>query len=391
MPRVSCPKCQKPENIQKSGIVRKKQRYYCKDCNYNFTLVHEKGKSKNKQRKSSSIQASQMDIAKTLGISVSTVSRALNNHPDISEETKTAVAHLAREWSYQPNALAQSLVTKSTHTIGVIIPNLETTFFSSMLSGIQNLASQAGYRVVICQSNESQQTEIANVQALMNNMIDGLLLCHSLNTKSYEHIKVHLNRGIPIVQFYRVSTSVDSSRVYCEDEKGAFEITEHLIKQGCKRIALLLGPPQALISEKRLKGYKKALKKYGLKYDEQLIGNVDFNKASVEQTIASWLKISPKIDAIFSISDKSAVQIIQYLKSRKIKVPNEICVAGFGNEYTGEIIEPSLTTFDVKTTQIGETAIQMLLDKIINNSLKNEDQYVNGNLIVRKSTGRKIN
>jgi LacI family transcriptional regulator len=303
------------------------------------------------------MQTSQMDIAKTLGISVSTVSRALNNHPDISEKTKNEVAQLASEWSYQPNALAKSLVTKSTHTIGVIIPNLETTFFSSMLSGIQNLASQAGYRVVICQSNDSQQTEIANIQALMNNMIDGLLLCHSLNTKTFEHIKFHLNRGIPIVQFYRASAAVETSRVYCEDEKGAFEITEHLIKQGCKHIALLLGPPQLLISEKRLKGYKKALKKYGLKYDDQLIRNVDFSKASVEQALADWLKITPKIDAVFSISDKSAVQTIQYLKSRKIKVPNDICVAGFGNEYTGEIIEPSLTTFDVKTNLIGETAI----------------------------------
>jgi LacI family transcriptional regulator len=388
MPRVSCPRCHKTETIQKSGIVRNKQRFYCKDCNYNFTLSHERSKTKIKIKNTTSAQATLLDIAKAMGISISTVSRALNNHPDISEKTKKAVTKLATEWSYQPNVLAQSLVTRSTHTIGVIIPNLETTFFSSMLSGIQHVASQAGYRVVICQSDESHPTEVANVQALMNNMIDGLLLCHSLNTKTYEHIKVQLKRGIPIVQFYRVTTEVDTTRVYCEDEKGAFLITEHLIKQGCKKIALLLGPPHVIISEKRLKGYLKALKKYKIDYDADLIGHVDFNKSAVERTIDHWLEVTPKIDAIFSISDKSAVQIIQHLKRKKIKVPEEICVAGFGNEYTGEIIEPTLTTYDVKTNHIGKTAAQALLNKIINNQLKNEDLYITGNLIKRESTKR---
>ena len=132
-------------------------------------------------------QTTLLDIARVMGISVSTVSRALNNHPDISEKTKIAVKSIAKELECEPNALAQSLVTKSTHTLGVIIPNLQTTFFATMLSGIQRMAGQAGYRVVICQSDDLHQTEVANVQTLMNNMIDGLLLCHSLESSTFDH------------------------------------------------------------------------------------------------------------------------------------------------------------------------------------------------------------
>lgn len=173
MPRVICPKCEKAETIQKSGIVRKKQRFYCKDCNYHFTIHHQSAKSRKKQNAHSGGQTSLLDIAKAVGVSVSTVSRALNDHADISEKTKIAIKSIAKELAYEPNALAQSLVTRSTHTFGVIIPNLQTTFFATMLSGIQHVASQAGYRVVICQSDDLHQTEVANVQALMNNMIDG--------------------------------------------------------------------------------------------------------------------------------------------------------------------------------------------------------------------------
>lgn len=389
MPRVSCPKCSKVETIQKSGIVRNKQRFYCKDCNYNFTIHHESSKTKVRQKTSTSFQTSLQDIAKAIGISVSTVSRALHNHPDISVKTKNAVQKLANELSYQPNALAQSLVTKSTHTLGVIIPNLETTFFSSMLSGIQHVAAKAGYRVVICQSDESHRTEVANVQALMNNMIDGLLLCHTLKTDTYDHIKIQMKRGIPIVQFYRVNNEVATSRVFCEDENGAESITQHLIDKGCKRIALLLGPKEINISQKRKKGYLKILAKNKMVEDPELIAHVDFSQAEVVKAVDKWLSLSKPIDAIFSISDKSAVQVIQYLKKKKISVPNTIAVAGFGNEYTGEIIDPQLTTFDVKTVNIGEEAAKILLDKIINQDTSVKDITVKGKLIVRGSSMKK--
>lgn len=388
MPRVSCPKCQKTETIQKSGIVRNKQRFLCKECSYHFTLFHDRKNAKLKSEKIANRQTSLLDIAKAMGVSTSTISRALNNHPDISIKTKKAVNKLAAELSYQPNALAKSFFTRSTHTIGVVIPNLETPFFSSMLCGIQTVASEAGYRVVICQSNETHQTEVANVQALMNNMIDGLLLCHTLHTQTYDHIKVHLKKDIPIVQFYRATTELETSKVYCEDEKGSFQITEHLIRNGCKHIAILLGPAHLNISENRLKGYKQALAKHGLVAEERLIKYVDFSKCSVDGVLSKLLEQKQPIDGIFSISDKTAVQIIQYLKSKNIRVPQDICVAGFGNEYTGEIIDPKLTTYDVRTTSIGEKAAQLLLDKIAAHDHKTEDHIIKGNLIIRQSSDR---
>ena len=386
MPRVICPRCEKAETIQKSGIVRKKQRFYCKDCNYHFTLHHESSKTRNKQKLTIAGQTTLLDIAKVIGISVSTVSRALNNHADISEKTKSAVKSIAKELAYEPNALAQSLVTRSTHTLGVIIPNLQTTFFATMLSGIQHVAAQAGYRVVICQSDDLHQTEVANVQALMNNMIDGLLLCHSLETSTFDHIKVQLRRGIPIVQFYRVTLDVETPRVFCEDENGAFQITEHLLKMGCRRIGLLLGPQHLMISKKRLNGYNKAMKKYKVPLDSKLLANVDFSMGMVNSAVDTWLQLDLPVDAIFSISDKSAVQVIQYLKKKNIQVPDKVCVAGFGNEYTGEIIEPQLTTFDVRTALIGETAAKILLDKIMDQNITLENVTVKGKLIVRDSS-----
>lgn len=384
MPRAKCPKCQITERILKSGIIRDKQRFYCKDCNYHFTLLHE-GKKQKTEIKKNNKPTSLKDIAEAAGISISTVSRALNNHPDISLETRTNIKMLATSMDYHPNILAQSLVNKSTHSLGVIIPNLETTFFSSMLGGIQHVAAQSGYRVVICQSDENHMTEVANLQALMNNMIDGLLICHTLYTNTFDHLKLQMNRGIPIVQFYRVSEEIDLPKIFSDDENGAFQITEHLINKGCKKIALLLGP-KALSINKRLNGYLKALKMHGIKKDENLIKHVDFSYNAVIAAVDDWLNIEPEIDAIFSISDKCAVQIIRHLKTKKIKIPQKISVCGFGNEYTGEIVEPQLTTFDVRTRKIGEAAAKLLLEQIIDKKTENESIMIEGEIIIREST-----
>ena len=384
MPRVKCPKCEQPERILKSGIIRGKQRYYCKDCNYHFILQNRK-KQQREERKRQGGPTSLRDIAEAAGVSITTVSRALNEHPDISEHTRAQIKGLAELMQYQPNILAQSLVNRTTHTIGVIIPNLNTTFFSSMLSGIQQIASLSGYRVVICQSDENHATEIMNIQALMNNMIDGLLICHTLHTSSFEHLRVHMGKRIPIVEFYRVSEDLPLPRVYADDEAGAAAVTEHLIRKGCTRIALLLGPKNLSITQRRLTGYLQTLKKHGLKTDRKLLAHVDFSAEKVIRTVDNWLKLTPAVDAIFSISDKSAVQIIRHLKQKKIKIPSKIRVFGFGNEYTGEIVEPQLSTYDVRTQEIGEEACKMLLEQLIAGSRDTITKRVAGQLIIRES------
>lgn len=389
MPRSRCPKCNKTERILKSGIIRGKQRFYCKDCNYHFTLVHNTRKSK-LELNSNSRPTSLKDIAKAAGVSITTVSRALNNHPDISKETRHEIRQLADGMNYQPNIIAQSLVNRSTNTLGVIIPNLETTFFSSMLSGIQHVAAQSGYRVVICQSDESHLSEISNLQALMNNMIDGLLICHTLETSTFDHIRMQMNRNIPIVQFYRVSEELAISKILADDENGAMEVTENLVRSGCKRIAILLGPKYLPITAKREAGYLKVLKKWKIKPNPKLIKYVNFSSESVMEAVDGWLTMKPAIDAIFSISDKSAVQIIRYLKSKRIKIPQTINVAGFGNEYTGEIVEPKLTTFNVKTKEIGEAAARVLLEQIISKDKQPKTILIKGEFIQRESTRKNV-
>lgn len=388
MPRVKCTRCLKEETVLRAGFIRGKQRFFCKECNYHFTLYKERNNEKPAKRKN--FATTIIDIAKVIGISVSTVSRALKDHPDISAKTKAAVKQIANELNYQPNTLAQSLSKRESRTIGVIIPDIETYFFSSILTGIQSVASSAGYKVMISQSKESHKTEVANTHAFMTNWVDGLMICHSKETKSFEHIKIYLKSGIPIVHFDRVCEDLETSKVLLDDINGGFMVTDHLLSQGCKRIVLISGPEHLFVCKKRLEGYVKALKKHNIEFDPALICNTDLTIKSILEAVDTVLEKDPTVDAIFSISDIGAIRIIVHLKARGIKIPEQVAVAGFGNEPMGEIIEPALTSFNPQTYKIGETVSQLFFDQII----EGEDyipktKIVKGNLIIRNSTVRK--
>lgn len=389
MPRVKCPKCGKVETILRSGFVRNKQRFFCKECNYNFTLHHASRKAGASVSKSH--QTTIADIANAIGVSVSTVSRALHDHPDISPDRRHSIKKLAEELEYQPNALAQSLASRTTHTIGVIIPDIERPFFASVVSGIQHKASAAGYKVIICQSNESHTTEVVNVQTLMNNMIDGLLICHSKETTSFDYLKLHLKRGIPIIHFDRGCEEMDTSKVYVDDVHGSFLVTEHLIKAGFKRIALLAGPQHLKIIKNRMAGYKKALKRHSLRFDEALVYYSDFSLEQTKQSVSQMLRCNPKPDAIFSFFHKGAIDAMMYLKQQKIQIPQQIAVAAFGNDPSAEIIEPALTAFDQQPFVMGEMAVKEFLDQTIDAaSYQRKSIIVKGALIVRDSTRRTL-
>jgi LacI family transcriptional regulator len=314
----------------------------------------------------------------------------LHDHEDISLQTREAIKLIAAEMKYQPNLLAQGFAKKQTNTIGVIIPNLETTFFSIMLMGIQKVATAYGYNVMICQSNESYTTEITNIQTLMSNWIDGLLICHSIETETFEHIRLHMNKGIPIVHFYRVCMETNTPKVVAYDTKGSEEIIDHLIQQGCKRIAIIVGANHLLITKNRLKGYQNALKKNHLPYNDKYVAFTKFTRQSTIQVIDEWLQLEEKPDAIFSISDKCAVYTILHLKSKGIRIPEDICVAGFGNDPMGEVIEPGLTTYDSKTLKIGETAAELFFNQVLNddNQVK-QIKTIKGNIIIRGSSIRR--
>lgn len=390
MPRIKCLKCHKDETVLRAGFIRGKQRFFCKECNFHFTLYKERD-TKNPGNRKSHVTTI-IDVAKTIGISASTVSRALKDHPDISEKTKNAVKQVAEQLNYRPNTLAQSLSKRETRIIGVIIPDIETHFFSSILTGIQNIASAAGYKVMISQSKESHKTEVANTHAFMTNWVDGLLICHSKQTKSFEHIKLHLKRGIPIVHFDRVCEELETSQVLLDDVNGAYLLVEHLILQGCKRIALISGPEHLYICKKRLEGYIKALKKYNIAFDPSLICNTDLTIKSILEKSDHLLEKDKSVDAIFSISDIGAIRLMVHLKNKGVKIPEELCIAGFGNEPMGEIIEPGLTSFNPQTYKVGEIVAQLFLDQLI----EGEDyvpktKIVKGNLIVRSSTLKQQN
>jgi LacI family transcriptional regulator len=214
---ITCIKCGKVDMIVKSGFVRGKQRLYCKSCDLYFTL-----NQPNQITSKKSHQITIVDVAKALGVSPSTVSRALNNSSEINANTRQEIIRVANELDYRPNFLAQSLHRGETHTIGVVVPDIQRPFFAGVLAGVQKVASEAGYRVMICQSNESHSTEVLNVQALMASRVDGLLISHSKETNSFEHIKLHLRKGIPIVHFDRVCDELETAKVIQEDFDGSF-------------------------------------------------------------------------------------------------------------------------------------------------------------------------
>jgi LacI family transcriptional regulator len=220
------------------------------------------------------------DIARELKISPSTVSRALKNHPDISEDTKRAVNKLAEKLNYQPNAVALSLKQRRSNTIGVIIPEIVHYFFSSVISGIEDVAYDAGFNVVICQSNEMYEREVANSKTLLASRVDGILVSISKETKEYKHLYNLRDNGVPLVFYDRVVPDFDADQVIIDDFDAAYRATKHLIDTGRKRIAHFAGPQNLLIGKNRKEGYLKALEEAGLNARENWIFDADtFEKA----------------------------------------------------------------------------------------------------------------
>ena len=382
---VACTKCGSVENIVKSGFIRGKQRLFCKVCEVHFTI-----NLPQKEINKTARQITIVDIAKSLGISPSTVSRALNGRSDINPMTRQEIIQVATEMDYRPNLLAQSLNRGETHTIGVVIPNIERPFFAGVLAGIQKVATEAGYRVMICQSNESHSTETLNVQALVASRVDGLLISHSKETTSFDHIKLQLKRGLPIVHFDRVCNEVETAKVVQEDFEGSFVLTEHLILQGCKRIAVCAGPRELLISISRLNGYKAALAKYDIPLSEELIYHTNFIQGESLLALDGWLNLPQKPDGILAVHYANAIDMIVELKKRKIKIPSEIAIVGFGDELIASLIEPSLTVFHHSPFQMGGIAARMLVDNIIHkDTFQPMLQKMSGELIIRQSSLRK--
>jgi DNA-binding LacI/PurR family transcriptional regulator len=379
---IKCVKCGEVDAIAKSGVIRGKQRYFCRHCDYYFTMALEEVVIPHPAKKH---QTTIIDIAKALHISKSTVSRALQGRSDINENTKQAVLEMARQLDYQPNLLALGLARSRSYTIGIIVPEFINSFFPYVIMGAQHVANPAGYHVIICQSNESVETEIANTNVLMASRVDGILASVTRETKDLEHFRKFERAGIPIVMFNRVCDGMEASKVLVDDYDGAYQGVKHLIENGCRRIAHLAGPQNLQIGKQRLRGYADALRDHGLPIHEELIVYHDLTKENARACGRQLLSLPVAPDAVFAVNDPAAIEVMLYAKEIGIRIPADLAIVGFSNEPVSALIEPGLTTLAQPLDEIGKTAVKLLLNQI-ENEAPPITTVLKTNLIIRGSS-----
>lgn len=332
------------------------------------------------------------DIARELNTTASTVSRALQDHPRISKEMKKAVWALAQKLNYQPNSLASSLRKGKGNTIGVIIPRIDRFFFSSVIRGIEDVAFEAGYNVIICQSYDSYEREKDIVETLINGKVDGILASIAIETKDFSHFKLVQLKGIPLLFFDRVPEEMEVSKVELDDYLGAFKAVEHLINQGCQRIVHFSGPRFISIYKNRFEGYKAALNKYKIPFNESYVFDNVITREKGAEAAVTILKMTARPDGIFSAGDYSALGAILKLKELGIKIPEEIAVVGYANEFYSEILEPPLSSIDQHSKEMGHSVAKLFLEEISNvhGTFTPKKIILSPDLYIRKSSLRKV-
>ncbi len=305
------------------------------------------------------------DIAKKLNVSPSTVSRALRDNPEIGMATRLAVKKLAEELNYQPNTIAQGLRRKKTFTIGVVVPEIVHYFFSSVISGIEEVAYSNNYQVILCQSNERYDQEVMNLNTLAQSHVDGILISFSKETRDFSHVATLQEKGIPVVYYDRspsVGQPVDS--VLVDDFGGAYRAAEHLIKTGCHNLAHFFGPLHINIHSERIAGFRKAHTDFGVKINENLIVPADNYRLGYDAVIA-LCRQALQFNGIFAVNDLTAVGALKALKSQGISIPQQVSVVGFGDDtMLSEMVDPTLSSVVQPGFEMGRTAMQLLLDRI---------------------------
>lgn len=332
-----------------------------------------------------------VDLARELKISPSTVSRALRDHPAIKDETKLLVKALAKNMGYQPNTLALSLLNKKTNNIGIVVPEITSYFFSSIICGIQDVLDQEGQHAIISQSNESWETEKKGVEALLSSRVDGFLISSTFNTHDFSHFQKLQQNHIPIVMFDRDCEIENVNKVLVDDYNGACQAVEHLIGQGCRRIAHIAGPKNLSIAEHRKKGYIDTLKKHGFSIDEELIVESSFfQMEDGVEPAKKLLGLKERPDAIFCVNDGTAIGALSVLREQGIKVPADLAVVGFDNDTFSSFSYPTLSTIDQPTYEIGMLAARILLKSINTPFEKREIRHevLKPELVVRDSSRR---
>lgn len=307
------------------------------------------------------------DIAKALGLSTSTISRALRDSHEISAETKQLVLECAEKLNYKPNPIALSLKEKRSRSIGVVVCEIANSFFSQVINGIESIAYDRGYNVIVAQSHESYEREVVDLQFLSSRSVDGIIISLATETTDLSHIKALHDRGMPIVLFDRVNEEINTHKVIVDNFRGAYDATEHLINNGYKRIAALAGSEFLSITSERLAGYHDALKAHGLQYSKEYLqhcfyGGMVFSE--VEEGVNKLLTLKQKPDAIITTSDKLTTGCLRTLKRRGIVIPDEMGLIGFSNYDIAELVDPPLTVIRQPAEEMGKAATELLLQLV---------------------------
>lgn len=326
------------------------------------------------------------DIARELTVSVSTVSRALNDDPNIRKETKEKILAVAKEMKYFPNPVATNLKYGRTNTIGVLVPEMTTPYAAKVIDGIQNVCFNNNYKVIIASSGENAEKEKENIYIMHQFMIDGIIACicdYNKNTDLYEKI---MAQDIPLVFYDRIPYGINASQVIIDDEVKFFFLIEHLIRSGRKKIAYISADQNIVYNTvPRFTGYRDALEKYHIKYNPQIvIQSKGLNYCDGAAAIDKLLSFD--IDAVFAFTDTLAIGAMNRLKSIGRRVPQDIAVAGFSGTELGMIVSPQLTTVEPPQFEMGQKAAELIIDQIANHSRKAEKIVVDANIIYRNST-----
>ena len=327
-----------------------------------------------------------IDIARKLGISTSTVSRALSDHPDTDNETKIRVKKTAKALHYLPNPIAQSLRNNRTMTIGVIVPEIKHDFFSSAISGIEEIAYKSGYTIILCQSNESFEREVINTNLLMRQRVAGIVVSISQNTKCGDHFNDLLKRRMPLVFFDRVCEGVKTSKVIIDDYKSAFDAVTYLIGKGYKRIAHFAGPNELGICKKRLSGYLDAMRQNQFSTQTEIVRYGGLHEQDGYNSMDSLLMEKRIPDAIFAVNDPVAIGAYQRIKEAGLNIPIDVAIMGFSNNKITSLVNPQLTTIDQPSFEMGEKAAEILIGIIKGIVKETMTVVLDTKLIIRGST-----
>lgn len=335
----------------------------------------------NRQKPKSKKKITIYDVADALSVSISTVSRALNDSPRISSKTIKRVKKMAEQMGFKKNTLASGLMTNSTKTIGVIVPRISSDFFAQVVHSIDDTAVKKGYSVVICQSHDSVEKEKANIDTLISSRVDGILVSLSLETSNYEHFQKAIDADIPVVFFDRVSTSINNTtKIMVDNFSSAYKATEHLIHQGYKHIGHIGGPLKRKQFEKRLNGYKQALLDNNLPVDDDIIEQADLTQKDCYRAAQKTLSAKNPPDAILCANHLTSLNTIFYAMSLNKAVPKDVAVLGFSESPIAELIIPSLTAIRQPCADMGRIATQKLVEEI---EFDHEnEQYIHSTIVL---------